>query len=278
MEKRTLYISDLDGTLLRSNQRTSEYTNHVIHSLSEKGMVFSYATARSIITASTVTEGLEAKIPVITYNGSFIVDNQTHEMIDSSFLDADIYLVLKELFSGGIYPLVYAIIDGKERYSNYPAKSSKGTLDFVTSRNDVRKRLVDSEEELIQGNIFYIICIEAPEKIKPFYEKYKNKYHCVYQTDIYSGEQWLEIMPKNATKASAIQRLKEITGCNYVVAFGDGVNDIEMFECADECYAMANAVLELKKIATKVIDSNDNDGVAHWLDENVLSRDQMVNV
>ena len=47
----TFYVSDLDGTLLRSNEKTSEYTNNVINSLTERGMIFSYATARSLITA-----------------------------------------------------------------------------------------------------------------------------------------------------------------------------------------------------------------------------------
>jgi hydroxymethylpyrimidine pyrophosphatase-like HAD family hydrolase len=51
-----LYVSDLDGTLLRSNEVTSEYTNHVINSLVSKGMLFSYATARSLITAKKVTK------------------------------------------------------------------------------------------------------------------------------------------------------------------------------------------------------------------------------
>lgn len=40
MKNKTLYVSDLDGTLLRSNQTTSEYTNEVINSLTEKGIVF----------------------------------------------------------------------------------------------------------------------------------------------------------------------------------------------------------------------------------------------
>ena len=49
---------------------------------------------------------------------------------------------------------------------------------------------------------------------------------------------------------------------------GDGKNDISMFLAADECYAMGNAVPELKAIATAVIDTNNNDGVARWLLEN----------
>lgn len=265
MKKKILYVSDLDGTLLRSNQTTSDYTNHIINSLTEEGVVFSYATARSIYSSSKVTEGLDAKIPVITYNGAFIVDNVTREVINANYLDNNVYTLLQELFSEGIYPIVYSIIDGKERFSYYPEKSAKGIVEFVALRNDERKRIVHSQEELIEGNIFYITCIEAPEKIKPFYEKYKELYHCVYQRDIYSGEQWIEFMSKNATKASAIQRLKQITKSDYVIAFGDGINDLEMFEIADESYAMENAVPELKAIATKVIGSNDMDGVAYWL-------------
>ena len=72
-------------------------------------------------------------------------------------------------------------------------------------------------------------------------------------------------MPKAATKANAILQLKEILGCDKVVCFGDAENDIPMFQIADECYAVANAVPELKAIATGVIGSNAEDGVAKWL-------------
>ena len=56
-----LYVSDLDGTLLRSDQRTSEYTNKVIKSYVNQGMLFSYATARSLITAKKATKGIGLK-------------------------------------------------------------------------------------------------------------------------------------------------------------------------------------------------------------------------
>lgn len=75
-------------------------------------------------------------------------------------------------------------------------------------------------------------------------------------------------MPKTASKANAIKQLKEQLGCDKMVVFGDGKNDIDMFELADEAYAVANAVEELKKIATGVIESNNDDGVAKWLEEN----------
>ena len=72
-------------------------------------------------------------------------------------------------------------------------------------------------------------------------------------------------MPKSTSKANAVLRLKEYLKAERVVVFGDGKNDVDMFEIADECYAVENAVEELKNIATAVIQSNNEDGVAKWL-------------
>ena len=56
--------------------------------------------------------------------------------------------------------------------------------------------------------------------------------------------------------------------CDTVVVFGDGINDIPMFKSADRCYAVANAADKLKALATDIIESNEDDGVARWLLEN----------
>lgn len=72
-------------------------------------------------------------------------------------------------------------------------------------------------------------------------------------------------MPAKASKANAIRKLKEIWGCSRIISFGDAVNDIPMFDISDECYAVENAVDELKAVATGIIGSNEEDGVAKWL-------------
>ncbi|MCM1045041.1 MAG: HAD family hydrolase [Candidatus Gastranaerophilales bacterium] len=269
---RILYVSDLDGTLLQSNERTSEYTNNVINRLTESGMLFSYATARSLITAKKVTGGINAKIPLIVYNGAFVIDNLTEDILIANYFDDGINLVLDDLFANKVYPIVYAYIDGKEKFSFVPALCSDGMNQFLDSRKgDIRTNAVRTIDDLRQGNIFYLTCIDEPERLKPLYEKYKGSYHCVYQRDLYTKKQWLEIMPLNASKANAIKRLQSLLQCEKLVVFGDGKNDMDMFELADESYAVQNAHEDLKKIATSVIASNDEDGVARWLEENVVS-------
>ena len=268
---KTLYVSDLDGTLLRSNEAMSEYTSNTINSLIDKGMIFSYATARSLITAKKVAGGLKAKIPLIVYNGAFVIDNVTEEIMIGNYFDDSIKDVLEDLFSSEIYPIVYAYIEGKEKFSFVPQLCSRGERDFLDSRKgDIRTNAVESVDDLKKGNIFYISCIDEPEKLVPFYEKYKDKYHCIYQRDIYSNEQWLEILPVTASKSNAIKQLQELLECDKLVVFGDGKNDIDMFQLADESYAVANAHEALKEHATEIILSNDEDGVARWLEKNAV--------
>ena len=267
MQQRTLYVSDLDGTLLRSNERTSAYTNRVINRLTAQGMLFSYATARSFHTAKKVTAGLTAHIPLIVYNGAFVIDSTTGENLLENVFDDTVSALLDDLFVHEIFPIVYAFVDGQEKFSFVPELCTRGMRLFLDSRKgDVRTRAVNSIQALCAGRIFYITCIDEPERLLPLYEKYSGMFHCVYQKDIYSGEQWLEIMPQAASKANAIRQLKSLLNCERLVVFGDGQNDIDMFQLADEGYAVENADDELKRLATAVIPSNDADGVAHWLE------------
>lgn len=268
---KTLYVSDLDGTLLRRDQTVSPFTAETINTLTARGMLFSYATARSLVTAKTVTKGLNTHFPLIIYNGAFVRDNVTEEILLANYFDASVYAVLDELFKANIYPIVYANVDGREHFSFIYEKCTLGLKGFADTRvNDPRTREVYTTEELTRGDLFYITCIGDPQKLAPFYEKYRETYHVVYSKDIYSGEQWLEIMPKTASKANAVLELKEKLGCEKLIVFGDGKNDLDMFHAADEAYAVQNADKELKDAATAVIGSSNEDGVAKWLLEHAI--------
>ncbi len=265
---KTLYISDLDGTLLRSDARTSEYTIQTINALVDRGMLFSYATARSYLTASKVTAGLRTDLPLVVYNGAALVDGRDGSPMLKNFFGGEVREVLADLSAKGVYPLVYAFVDGKEKISYIPARCTPGMTNFLDSRKgDIRTRPVADEEGLRQGEIFYLTCIDEKARLEPLYEKYREKYHCVFQREIYTKEQWLEIMPLEASKSRAVLQLQRLLSCDRLVVFGDGANDADMFAVADEAYAVENAATDLKARATAVIGGNDGDGVARWLEE-----------
>lgn len=270
MKLTTLYVSDLDGTLLNDQQKTSPYTNHIIEHYVADGMLFSYATARSYYSAKPATEGLNAKIPLILYNGTFIIDNATHEIILSHFFSEREVEELSSYFKQHhFFPIVYALRNNQEKFSYYTSLATAEELNFAATRHDERKNPLRECEKLYEGEVFYISCIGNKQVLEPFYHHFKNRFQCLFAQDIYTQDWWLEILPQNVSKANAVLQLKELLKCDKIVAFGDGINDLSMFEVADECYAVANACQELKEIATGVIGHHNDDAVARWIEENV---------
>jgi Cof subfamily protein (haloacid dehalogenase superfamily) len=273
-----LYVSDLDGTLLKSDDKMSEYTIKTINNLIDKGMCFSYATARSLSSSSVVTNGLMTNIPVIIYNGTFIVNAYTKERLFSLyFTEEEKAMVINFLNKYPIYPLVYGFINDEEKVSWIKSKENDGIKNYINLRKgDKRLRPVETKEELFSGKLFYFTCIGEKKELIDIYNYFKdiNKFNCTLQQELYREEYWCEIMPKKATKGNAILTLKEKLKCDKIITFGDSINDIPMFKISDESYAVENAVIELKKYASGIIMSNEKDGVAHWLEENYKNKEK----
>ena len=230
IKEKTLYITDLDGTLLHHNERISAWSCKTLNQLIDAGMLLSYATARSIFSASIVTEGLFPKLPVIVNNGSFIMDVPAKKrIVVNQFTDSeaqDIYTTLRKYH---IVPLVDAIIHEQEKFSYDEKAINPALAEFVAAReNDDRNNPLTDTRVILQGTVFYFTCIGEEEKLRAAYTALRKIYNCIFQFDIYSHEPWLEIMPHTASKAHAILQLKEHYHCNRVVVFGDGAT---IFQC-----------------------------------------------
>lgn len=265
---KTLYVTDLDGTLMRDDQTISDESVAIINRLLEKGICFTYATARSFPSASAITEKLLLTLPVILLNGTVITNPLTMKEIEIAVFGKEMQIIQQIAAETTIPFVVSAYQETKELKLYLPGRMNEGFQYYLeTHVNDKRVRMVNTEEELYKGSTCYFTFIASKEELQPLYERLKNvnSINCVFQQDKYRPEYWLEIGPQNATKAYAIQRVQQLCGCEKVVVFGDSANDISMFRMADEAYAVKNAINELKKIATGIIEDNNADGVAKWL-------------
>lgn len=269
---KTLYVSDLDGTLLDRRDRLPAYTIETLNALLEQGMLFTFATARSWHSAHIVTEGLSPGLPWIVHNGAMLCDGKTGSRTDqAAFTDGERREILGLCGELGLWPLCYGILNGGEKVFYLEGEIRHPGMEhyIVSRRGDKRLTPVKAPEELLQGDTYYFTFIHDREPLAPLWERVKGLpwLNLTFQRDLYRDEHWLEMTPKEATKARAALRLKERLGCDRLVAFGDAMNDLPLFRAADESYAVENAMPEVKQAATAVIGGNEDGGVARFLME-----------
>ena len=269
MEEKTLYVSDLDGTLMHKDLKISDFSVKTINALVGKGVAFTYATARSISSAGTITKDLKLNLPVITRNGAVLADNNTGKIIEKAlFTEKEVEMLkdmLPELPKTGFVSCYFGDDMKKVFAGSLHTAELQGYLDYY--KDDPSVVTVSALSEMFLGNPGYVTIIGNKDETEPLYLRTReyNGWECLFQKDIYSDEYWLEIAPRNSTKAKSILKLKEEYGFDKLVVFGDSVNDIPMFKIADEAYAVSNAVDELKALATDIIGSNEEDAVAVYL-------------
>jgi|GEM_PF-237817 HAD-superfamily hydrolase, subfamily IIB len=264
---KTLYISDLDGTLLNADAELSQYTLENLNQLIADGLNFTVATARSASTAPTILNGLNLNLPAILMNGVCIYDLKSHSYIHSYKLNKDSCRFLFDtLDEFGLYGFLYSL--GSIYYVN---------ADSVHASNFVEERIrkygkvftkVDSFTECINDDLIYFSVADSYENLIEVYAKLSVdlELNIEFYQDIYDKDYWyLEICDKNASKYNAVKFLRERYNFDKIIGFGDNMNDLPMFKACDYTCAVANAKAEVKSHADEIIDSNINDGVVNWI-------------
>ena len=269
MEEKVLYVSDLDATLMHKDLKISDFSVKTINELVAKGAAFTYATARSISSAGTITKDLNLRLPVITRNGAVLADNNTGKIIEKAlFTEKEVEMLkdmLPELPKTGFVSCYFGDDMKKVFADTLHTPELQGYLDYY--KDDPSVVFSSDLTGMFRGDPGYVTIIGDKSETEPLYIRAReyNGWECLFQKDVYRDEYWLEIAPQNSTKAKSILKLKEEYGFDKLVVFGDSVNDIPMFKIADEAYAVANAVDELKALATGIIGSNEEDAVAVYL-------------
>ncbi len=269
---KTLYLSDLDGTLLTSAAALSERSAHILNKLIDKGLLFTVATARTSATVLDLFSGVNLNLPLILMNGVVLYDSVKDKNIICHCIEKDVADEIIDLFARHKKsPMLYFQRDNYLEII-YKDLANEYQREYISNRKELDKKrfrysdnlTVNSEDKLI-----YIVTLDKPDEITDIYNSIvsADKITCAFYSDNYTDCNFLECMNKKASKATAALELKKLLGVDRIVAFGDNLNDIPLFEIADESYAVSNACEELKKIATGIIGSNDEDAVAEFLIE-----------
>lgn len=271
---KTLYISDLDGTLLQPDITISGTTARVINELIEKGTLFSVATARSIASVRHILKDVNISIPVVLMNGVCIYDFQKNDYIKiETFPQKSVDILMDLIEKHSLKGFAYTIKDGMMS-TFYEELNNKALYDFYKERVDLyQKRFTQVEHfsNLSQEPIIYFTLMDVKEKLEPFYQIFEGiqDLNCTFYKDNYSPDFWyLEVFSKTASKYHAVQYLRTTLGLDRIICFGDNRNDLPLFQASDYRIAVGNAVSELKEKADLIIGRNVDDGVAVWLKQN----------
>ena len=264
---KTLYISDLDGTLLNADAGLSQYTLENLNQLIADGLNFTVATARSASTAPTILNGLNLNLPIILMNGVCVYDLKSRSYIHSYKLNKDSCRFLFDTLNEfNLYGFLYSL--GSIYYIN---------ADSVHASNFVEERIrkygkvftkVDSFDECINDTLVHFSVADSYENLIEIYAKLSVdlNLNVEFYQDIYDKNYWyLEICDVNASKYNAVKFLRERYNFDKIIGFGDNLNDIPMFKACDYSCAVANAKAEVKSHADEIIDSNINNGVVNWI-------------
>lgn len=265
---KTLYISDLDGTLFDSTGHPSEFSVKTINRLVEKGMHFTVATARSISSAGKLLDGFKFNVPAVMMNGVFLTDVKTKEQRHVNTMPDDVAKRVISVFrENGRPPMVFSY-NGEYIETEFTAIKNEYERQFIAKRQQLYRRFEQVEDYTLNGNTIYINGIDTNDimqKVADGLEKIEDVKFSHY-LDTYSGDKYfVEVYSKTAGKWNSIKRLKEIYGFDRVVAFGDNANDVEMLKNADVAVVVGNAQPIAREVADIVVDTNDNDGVARCL-------------
>lgn len=256
-----LVVCDLDGTLLNNQQEITPYTQQVLKEVMKK-VPLVIATARPIRDTMRYLNQLGLKTPSIHCNGAIIYSHADQKVIHSNTIHGE----LAKKFFHSLY--------------------HQGAIYHCWAEQNDRFWVLSEDDEDIQAWISYGVKPVAKGYPNAFFDQHLDKILVHGNLEIIikqiqlefhdqltftfsdSKKKWLEILSKEAGKASAVRYISKYLNVplKKMVAFGDADNDLEMLESVGLGVAMGNAPNHLKERADKVTLSNEENGVAMLLE------------
>lgn len=243
-----LIASDLDGTLLNERSVISQETAEMMRKSQQEGIQWIVATGRSFKTASALIKQAGVYCDYLLLNGAEFRKKDGTLIFQESMKDSCARKIIHQLFARNI---------------DFEINTSLGDFSTDCEFCDTASP-IPSEEKLFQEKIkiqkIFIFSEdqEKREEIREFLKKIEEIF-------VKSSADWnIEVTDRQADKGKMLERVADYYGFSKdeILVFGDGENDVPMFEKFPHSRAMGNASPGLKEIAEKVVGTNVENGVA----------------
>ncbi|MFP4056260.1 MAG: HAD hydrolase family protein [Candidatus Brocadiia bacterium] len=270
-----LYVSDLDGTLLRPDASLSPYARAQLARLLDDGLAFTVASARSVVSMQNILGDLPLRLPVVEMNGAFVSELATGRHLVAHAIAPDVLDPLYRLLRRRGHLPFLSTFDGHRDRLYYAALANEGMHWYRDDRRaagDPRLREVDDLAACLAEHVVSLTLIERLPAAQAMADELAREFPGLLATNLFEntylpGWYWLTIHDRRCTKDQALATLLQRLGGErpHLVVFGDHWNDLGLFRIADTAVAVANAADELKAQADIVIGPHHDDSVVRYL-------------
>lgn len=262
-----IVASDLDGTLLAPNHQLSAYSKETLKALHEQGYTFVFATGRHHVDVASIRRTVGIPAYMITSNGARVHDQNDQEMYSQNVPEDLVQSVIDTIKTD---PEILI-----HMYQNDDWLLNKDDDELREFHEEFTYKLYDQDNVPTNGiaKIFFTHPAKDHDHLVTFETKLREQFGD--QLNIAFSTPWcLEVMSAGVSKGDALKAVAESIGLTLenTIAFGDGMNDVEMLSMAGKGLVMGTSHEKVMKALpnNEVIGSNVDDAVAHYLQDHLL--------
>lgn len=257
--KYKLIAMDSDGTLLNKERKVTRKTKEAILKKKTENYKIIGVTARALESAKAIGD-ISFFDYLILNNGSYIYNTLTKEGKYINYISKEEAKEITEQLDEVSDQIDYCSGTQYYIYKN----QNKENPHFIKSINNIE----EVKEAIAKMNIY----LKEPEKIEYYKDVLTEGFQnisCFIMQDSTDTKKWLVLTPKEINKRKTLQKLgKDLKiDLEEMIFFGDGTNDIEVIKAVGCGVAMENALEEVKQEADYITDSNNEDGIASFLEQ-----------
>jgi Cof subfamily protein (haloacid dehalogenase superfamily) len=258
-----LIATDLDGTLLRGDRTVSARTAALLDRICGEGRRVVLVTGRPIRWLQRVYDHLVRPVPAVCANGAVVYDPMADEVLRADPLEPDVLFEVARRLRAHVPEVSFAveITDGREmrHEAAYPVYGD---------HERERMALVDAPEDLLTAPAVKLLARSREQDPDAFVKLVAGAIEGLAEATHSSYSGLVEISAAGVTKAAGLAWFcaRHGVAADEVVAFGDMPNDVPMLTWAGRAVAVANAHPAVLEIADELTGSNEEDGVASYLE------------